>query len=46
LNLRCPNNYPALKAEGEVRESRLMFYDLTARVLKQSLDVLRIDVVE
>jgi arginyl-tRNA synthetase len=39
-------NCPVLKAEGAVRESRLMLCDLTARVLKQGLDVLGIDVVE
>jgi arginyl-tRNA synthetase len=35
-----------LKVEGAVRESRLALCDLTARVLKQGLDVLGIDVVE
>jgi arginyl-tRNA synthetase len=35
-----------LKAEGAVRESRLARCDLTARVLKQGLDVLGIEVVE
>jgi arginyl-tRNA synthetase len=39
-------NCPVLKAEGAVRESRLTLCDLTARVLKQGLDVLGIDVVE
>jgi arginyl-tRNA synthetase len=39
-------NCPVLKAEGAVRESRLALCDLTARVLKQGLDVLGIDVVE
>jgi hypothetical protein len=39
-------NCPALQAEGSVREPRLTFCDLTARVLKQGLDVLAIEVVE
>jgi len=39
-------NCPVLKAEGAVGESRLALCDLTARVLKQGLDVLGIDVVE
>jgi len=39
-------NCPVLKAEGAVRESRLTLCDLTARVLKQGLDVLEIEVVE
>jgi arginyl-tRNA synthetase len=39
-------NCPVLKAEGAVRESRLALCDLTARVLKQGLDVLGINVVE
>jgi arginyl-tRNA synthetase len=39
-------NCPVLKAEGAVRESRLALCDLTARVLKQGLDVLGIEVVE
>ena len=39
-------NCPVLKAEGAVRESRLTLCDLTARVLKQSLDVLGIETVE
>ena len=39
-------NYPVLKAEGVVRESRLTLCDLTSRVLKQGLDVLGIEVVE
>jgi arginyl-tRNA synthetase len=37
---------PVLKAEGAVRESRLALCDLTARVLKQGLDVLGIETVE
>jgi arginyl-tRNA synthetase len=37
---RCP----VLKAEGEVRVSRLALCDLTARVLKQGLEVLGIEV--
>lgn len=39
-------NCPVLKAEGEIRYSRLQLCDLTARVLKQGLDVLGIEVVE
>jgi arginyl-tRNA synthetase len=39
-------NCPVLKAEGAVRESRLTLCDLTARVLKQGLDVLGIETVE
>jgi arginyl-tRNA synthetase len=39
-------NCPVLKAGGAVRESRLALCDLTARVLKQGLDVLGIEVVE
>jgi arginyl-tRNA synthetase len=35
-----------LKAEEAVRGSRLALCDLTARVLKQGLDVLGIEVVE
>jgi arginyl-tRNA synthetase len=39
-------NCPVLKAETETRNSRLALCDLTARVLKQGLDVLGIEVVE
>jgi arginyl-tRNA synthetase len=39
-------NCPVLKAEDAVRESRLLLCGLTARVLKQGLDVLGIEVVE
>ncbi len=40
-------NCPVLKAEGaEIRASRLLLCDLTARVLKQGLEVLGIEVVE
>jgi arginyl-tRNA synthetase len=39
-------NCPVLKAEGAVRESRLALCDLTARVLKQGLNVLGIETVE
>ncbi len=39
-------NCPVLKAEDSIRTSRLMLCDLTARVLKQGLDVLGIDVVD
>jgi arginyl-tRNA synthetase len=44
--MRFFENCPVLKAEAAVRESRLTFCDLTARVLKQGLDVLGIEVVE
>ena len=37
---------PVLKAEPAVRASRLVLCDLTARVLKQGLEVLGIEVVE
>ncbi|HEY1791100.1 MAG TPA: arginine--tRNA ligase [Verrucomicrobiae bacterium] len=39
-------NCPVLKADNETRNSRLLLCDLTARVLKQGLDVLGIEVVE
>jgi arginyl-tRNA synthetase len=39
-------NCPVLKAEEAVRDSRLALCDLTARVLKQGLDVLGIETVE
>ena len=39
-------NCPVLKAEDATRASRLMLCDLTARVLKQGLDVLGIEIVE
>jgi arginyl-tRNA synthetase len=39
-------NCPVLKAKEAVRDSRLALCDLTARVLKQGLDVLGIEVVE
>ena len=39
-------NCPVLKAEETARLSRLALCDLTARVLKQGLDVLGIEVVE
>jgi arginyl-tRNA synthetase len=39
-------NCPVLKADEAVRDSRLALCDLTARVLKQGLDVLGIEVVE
>lgn len=39
-------NCPVLKADPETRDSRLALCDLTARVLKQGLDVLGIEVVE
>ncbi|HEX3628412.1 MAG TPA: arginine--tRNA ligase [Verrucomicrobiae bacterium] len=39
-------NCPVLKADSETRDSRLVLCDLTARVLKQGLDVLGIETVE
>lgn len=39
-------NCPVLKAAPDTRNSRLALCDLTARVLKQGLDVLGIEVVE
>jgi arginyl-tRNA synthetase len=39
-------NCPVLKAEAATRASRLALCDLTARVLKQGLDTLGIEVVE
>ena len=39
-------NCPVLKAEGAVRGSRLALCDLTARVLKQGLEMLGIETVE
>ncbi|MGH7975277.1 MAG: arginine--tRNA ligase [Limisphaerales bacterium] len=39
-------NCPVLKAEEKIRDSRLLLCDLTARVLKQGLGVLGIEVVE
>src|SRR6185369_17233444 len=39
-------NCPVLKAEDSVRVSRLALCDLTAKVLKQGLEVLGIEVVE
>jgi arginyl-tRNA synthetase len=39
-------NCPVLKADDTTRDSRLALCDLTARVLKQGLDVLGIEVVE
>jgi arginyl-tRNA synthetase len=37
---------PVLKSDGDVRASRLILCDLTARVLKQGLDVLGIETLE
>jgi arginyl-tRNA synthetase len=37
---------PVLKSEGETRESRLILCDLTAKVLKQGLNVLGIETLE
>jgi arginyl-tRNA synthetase len=39
-------NCPVLKADEPTRQSRLVLCDLTARVLKQGLEVLGIEVVE
>jgi arginyl-tRNA synthetase len=39
-------NCPVLKSESEQRASRLVLCDLTARVLKQGLDVLGIETLE
>ena len=39
-------NCPVLKAEADVRASRLALCELTARVLKQGLEVLGIEVAE
>ena len=39
-------NCPVLKAEPELRAARLMLCDLTARVLKQGLEVLGIETLE
>jgi arginyl-tRNA synthetase len=39
-------NCPVLKSEEPTRSSRLLLCDLTARVLKEGLDVLGIEVVE
>jgi arginyl-tRNA synthetase len=39
-------NCPVLKSEPEIRASRLLLIDLTARVLKQGLSVLGIDTLE
>jgi arginyl-tRNA synthetase len=39
-------NCPVLKSEAERRTSRLVLCDLTARVLKQGLDVLGIETLD
>jgi arginyl-tRNA synthetase len=39
-------NCPVLKADPEVRDSRLALCDLTARVLKQGLEILGIAVLD
>jgi arginyl-tRNA synthetase len=39
-------NCPVLKAEGDQRTSRLVLCDLTARVLKQGLEILGIETLE
>jgi arginyl-tRNA synthetase len=43
---RFYENCPVLKAEGATRATRLALCDLTARVLKQGLEVLGIDTIE
>jgi arginyl-tRNA synthetase len=43
---RFYENCPVLKAEGPSRHSRLILSDLTARVLKQGLEVLGIETTE
>jgi len=43
---RFYENCPVLKAEPAERASRLTLCDLTARVLKQGLEILGIEVVE
>jgi arginyl-tRNA synthetase len=44
--MRFFENCPVLKSEASLRASRLVLCDLTARVLKQGLDVLGIDTLE
>jgi arginyl-tRNA synthetase len=39
-------NCPVLKAEGTLRDSRLVLCELTARVLRQGLDVLGIETLD
>ena len=39
-------NCPVLKSDGATRTSRLILCDLTARVLKQGLEILGIETVE
>lgn len=43
---RFYENCPVLKAEGETRASRLALCDLTARVLRQGLEILGIETLE
>ena len=43
---RFYENCPVLKAEGPARATRLALSNLTARVLKQGLDVLGIETTE
>jgi arginyl-tRNA synthetase len=43
---RFYENCPVLKSEGVTRESRLVLCDLTAKVLKQGLNVLGIETLE
>ena len=44
--MRFYENCPVLKAEANERASRLTLCELTARVLKQGLDALGIEVLE
>jgi arginyl-tRNA synthetase len=44
--MRFFENCPVLQSEAEVRTSRLVLCDLTARVMKQGLDVLGIETLE
>jgi arginyl-tRNA synthetase len=44
--MRFFENCPVLKSEADVRASRLVLCDLTARTLKQGLDVLGIETLE
>jgi arginyl-tRNA synthetase len=44
--MRFFENCPVLKSEANLRASRLVLCDLTARVLNQGLEVLGIDTLE
>ncbi|HMP81553.1 MAG TPA: arginine--tRNA ligase [Verrucomicrobiota bacterium] len=44
--MRFFENCPVLKSEGEIRATRLLLCDVTARVLKQGLECLGIEVLE